>query len=113
MKASVYLIGATILIDKLNLQSFEYVENAFQARGFNTVKPHDLFADSEQKKLSDDQVINRRVKALDDCDFAVLISGWQEDRYALAEKSVADFRKKPTYSLLEGIDRITNKHIRS
>jgi len=104
-KPSVYLIGATVLCDKLNLESFEAVENAFVKRGFSVVKPHDLFFDEEQRTLTDDEVITRRAQALRKCDFAVLIPGWFDDRFAQAEHTTARFSSIPVHRLLAGMDQ--------
>ena len=110
MKVSVYLIGATVFITKLNIQSFEAVENAFSKHGFEVVKPHDLFTEQEQRELTDDQQIKRRLNALANCDLALLIPGWDEDSFACAERSFANFRHIPLHSLLEGINAITQSH---
>ncbi len=107
-KPTVYLIGPTLFISKLNIQSFEAVENALAKRGFSVVKPHDLFATDEQTMLSDDEVITRRCNALAKCDFAVLISGYEEDKFARAEKAVANVKQVPVHAFLEGVDRFSS-----
>lgn len=80
--AKVYLIGPSIGLAKLNLQTFEAVAKKLEGMGHSVVIPHTLFHPEENEKngLSFPEQMKRRVDALEECEVAVTLPGFSEDR---------------------------------
>lgn len=85
----VYIIGRTTGVEKLNLGFFNTVEGFLNKYGYNTVKQHDLFDDSDQRTLSQQEAMQRRYDAMDQCDMVLLLPDWMECSYARAEQHYA------------------------
>lgn len=85
----VYIIGRTTGAEKLNLAAFNAVEGFLNKYGYHAVKQHDLFDDSEQRTLSDAEMMQRRFNAIDQCDIVLLLPDWMECSYARAEQQYA------------------------
>lgn len=87
----VYLIGPTVGLSRLNLDTFEKVAEKARLKGLQAVIPHKLFADEENEpgNLSTEEAIERRAEALAKCDYAVLIPGFYDDYFACRERLVA------------------------
>lgn len=85
----VYIIGRTMGVEKLNLSAFNAVEGFLNKYGYEAVKQHDLFEDSDQHTLSQAEMMQRRFDAMDQCDMVVLLPDWMECSYARAEQRYA------------------------
>jgi nucleoside 2-deoxyribosyltransferase len=106
LKPNIYLIGPTTFCTKLNIESFETIQDAFEQHGFRVTKPHDLFTEDMQREISLDEQLAVRSNAVKSCDFVIVLPGHTDDSFATAELAFARFIKKPVHRLLEGIDRI-------
>lgn len=82
-----YIIGPTIGFRKLNIELFEKVADVLTERGIEPVVPHHLFADEENEKgrLNFHDALTRRRNALYECDYAILLPGYAEDRFGCLE----------------------------
>ena len=89
MKKTIYIIGATTNVDKLNIKAFESVERFLQTQGYETVKPHDLFDEWDQNSLPQNEHMLRRFHHMFKCDAVILIPGYVDCSYSLAEKNHA------------------------
>lgn len=85
----VYLVGRTTGVEKLNLAFFNTVEGFLNKHGYETLKQHDLFDDSEQRTLTQQEQMQRRFDAMDQCDMVLLLPDWMECSYARAEQNYA------------------------
>lgn len=85
----VYIIGRTTGVEKLNLAFFNTVEGFLHKYGYETVKQHDLFDDSDQRTLSQQEQMQRRFETMDQCDIMLLLPDWMECSYARAEQHYA------------------------
>jgi hypothetical protein len=90
----VYLIGRTTGVEKLNLGFFNTVEAFLHKYGYETVKQHDLFDDSDQRTLSQQEQMQRRFDTIDQCDMVLLLPDWMECSYARAEQRYARTMQK-------------------
>ena len=87
----VYIIGATIGFPMLNLNQFQKAAEKIGKMGYSNVVPHYLFHDEENNRggLSFSESLKRRQEALEECEYAVLLPGFAEDRYASCEAITA------------------------
>lgn len=87
----VYIIGASVGLPKLNLPAFEKVAEVLVQKGLEPVVPHSLFFDEDNERggLNFEQSLVRRQEALQKCDYAVLLPGYSDDRYAAIEAVTA------------------------
>ena len=86
----VYIIGRTTGVEKLNLAAFNAVEGFLHKYGYETVKQHDLFDDSDQRTLSQEDMMQRRFDAIDQCDMVLTLPDWIECSYARAAPRYAN-----------------------
>lgn len=84
-----YLIGKTTGVEKLNLGFFNTVEGFLNKYGYETIKQHDLFDDFDHNHLSQQEQMQRRYEAMDQCDMVLLLPDWMECSYARAEHNYA------------------------
>lgn len=89
MKTTIYLIGPTVGIDKLNLSTFNAVEGFLENQGYEVVKPHDLFDDWDQHNLTQAEAMARRQEAMAQCHMVMTMPGWHDDSYARCEYNQA------------------------
>jgi hypothetical protein len=85
----VYLVGRTTGVEKLNLGFFNTVEGFLNKYGYETVKQHDLFDDFDHNALSQQEQMQRRYEAMDQCDMVLILPDWMECSYARAEQTYA------------------------
>ncbi len=80
----VFIIGPTIGLDKLNIETFRKVERVLVQKGLEPVVPHDLFSDEENERggLKREEVLSRFSDGIEGCDAVVTIPGYAEDNYA-------------------------------
>jgi hypothetical protein len=80
----VFVIGPTVGLNKLNIETFRKVEKVLVQKGLEPVVPHDLFSDEENERggLTRQEVIERFEKAIENCDAAITVPGYAEDHYA-------------------------------
>lgn len=86
---TVYIVGRTTGAEKLNLDQFNAVEGFLHRYGYESMKQHDLFDDSDQHTLTQQEMMQRRFDAIDQCDMVVLLPDWMECSYARAEYNYA------------------------
>jgi hypothetical protein len=85
MKKTIYIIGATTNVDRLNIDAFEAVERFLEKQGYQTVKPHDLFDEWDQNSLPQNEHMLRRMYHLGKADGVILLPGWSDCSFAKAE----------------------------
>jgi hypothetical protein len=85
----VYIIGRTTNMPQLNLTTFNAVEGFLHKYGYETLKQHDIFEDSDHHHLTQQEAMQRRFEAMDQCDMVVLLPDWMECSYARAEQRYA------------------------
>lgn len=85
----VYLVGRTVGVEKLNLAAFNTIEGFLHKHGYETVKQHDLFEESDHNALTQQEAMQRRFEAMDQCDMVLLMPDWMECSYARAEQRYA------------------------
>jgi hypothetical protein len=89
MKKTIYIIGATTNVDRLNIDAFEAVEHFLEKQGYASVKPHDLFDEWDQNSLPQNEHMLRRMHHLGKCDCVILLPGWADCSFAKAEHNHA------------------------
>lgn len=99
----VYIIGPTVGFPMLNLATFNKVAEVLVKMGLEPVVPHHLFHDEDNAKggLSFHDALMRRRNALYECDCALLIPGYSEDRFGCIEALSAKQMEIPRYRMDE------------
>lgn len=85
MSHKVFIIGATTNRPKLNLYTFNKVEQFLNKQGYSTVKQHDLFDDWDHNILTQKEAQQRINDHIDSADVVVAIPGWMACSYARAQ----------------------------
>lgn len=85
----VYIVGRTTNMPQLNLGTFNAVEGFLHKYGYETVKQHDIFEDSDHHQLTQQEAMQRRFDTMDQCDMVLLLPDWMECSYARAEQRYA------------------------
>lgn len=85
MKKTVYIIGPTTNRSQLNIADFRVIETFLEREGYQSVKPHDLFDESDNNILSQKEQMERRLEAIDKCDLVITMPDWHQCSYARAE----------------------------
>lgn len=83
----VYIIGPTVGLRNLNLYTFDKVAEKLRGLGYEPVVPHYLFSNDENERggITVGDSIIRRQSALEECEVAVFIPGYEDDHFACIE----------------------------
>lgn len=99
MATKLYVAGPMTGYDDFNFPLFDMASKEARSRGYQVVSPadidrqHGLTGKSPADHIDLCPIIIRDVEALVDCDGMLLLPGWENSRGAVAEVSVALWRK--------------------
>lgn|SRR5512147_942040 len=92
-----YISGPMTGIKQNNIPAFVKAKEELIALGHRVKSPSDVtYKENYYEYMKAD------IKLLLDCDFIVMLDGWEKSRGACMEKQIADFLLMPSYILING-----------
>jgi len=100
-----YLSGPITGMPNLNIDEFQKYEDKFKSLNFEVINPHKLHTEEETKTFEWHNFMRRDIGAMTECDFIVVLKGWEKSKGANLEVYIARNLSMPI------IDAITLKEL--
>lgn len=99
----VYICGPISNMPDDNKPAFENAQRVVNLLGFDAINPHDTCKDIEPKEWT--ACMKADIKVMVDCDYLVVLKGWDGSKGAILETSIANQLMIPIFTLEDFITR--------